>query len=67
MHDLFSEIQISKQAHKGRQYPARLRPVKSFNGCAELIGSRRRHQAKLANEWPDNNRGPGVAGILLPK
>ena len=43
MHSLFSEIQISEEAHECRQNAARFRSVKSFNGPAEWFGQRRRH------------------------
>src|SRR5258705_9588853 len=53
MHSLFGEIQVSEEADERRQYPARFRSVKSFNGLAELFGYRPRHLRQ-----PNKRSGP---------
>src|SRR5688572_29479041 len=55
MHGLFREIQISQEAHKCRQHPARFGPVKILNGAAVLFRRRLRHHAKLTIDVEESN------------
>jgi hypothetical protein len=60
VHGFFSQIQVPGEAHQGCQNPTRFRPVKNFDGLANLFGRGCGIYAKLANGRPEAKCVRGV-------